>query len=79
MRILFVIAAIVIVFMIARTLLKRPKKTLQQDARKPLEAEKMVRCDHCGLHVPEHEAILTDGHRYCSPEHERQARLGRDG
>jgi uncharacterized protein len=77
MRILFLIAAIVIVFMIARTLLRRPK-SIKRDERKPLGAEKMVRCDHCGLHVPEHEAILDQGRRYCSPEHQQQDRLGRD-
>jgi uncharacterized protein len=34
---------------------------------------KVVRCEHCGLHVPENEAVIADGRRYCSQEH---ARLG---
>jgi uncharacterized protein len=37
----------------------------------------MVRCDYCGLHVPENEALLSDGRRYCSQEHRRLDRLPR--
>ncbi len=34
---------------------------------------RMVRCDHCGLHVPENEAIQGQGRHYCSEEHRRLA------
>ncbi len=30
---------------------------------------RMVRCAHCGVHVPEPEAIRSQGHDYCSAEH----------
>ncbi|MFA7624448.1 MAG: PP0621 family protein [Pusillimonas sp.] len=36
-------------------------------------AEAMVRCAHCGIHMPRSEAVLSDGKTWCSPEH---ARLG---
>jgi uncharacterized protein len=30
----------------------------------------MVRCAHCGLHLPEGDAVKTpDGHRYCTAAH----------
>lgn len=36
------------------------------------QGEKMVKCDVCGLYVPEHEALSggwsDSGHHYCSPE-----------
>lgn len=38
-----------------------------------LPAETMVRCAHCGIHLPRSEALLTDGRTWCGPEH---ARLG---
>ncbi|WP_144630505.1 PP0621 family protein [Bordetella genomosp. 13] len=38
-----------------------------------LPAESMVRCAHCGIHLPRSEALLTNGSTWCSPEH---ARLG---
>ena len=36
-------------------------------------AEAMVRCEHCGIHLPRSEAFLSNGRIWCGPEH---ARLG---
>lgn len=33
----------------------------------------MVECAHCGLHLPESDAITRGGQRYCSAEHAAQA------
>ncbi len=38
-----------------------------------LGAEAMVRCVHCGIHMPRSEAFLSNGQTWCGPEH---ARLG---
>ena len=35
--------------------------------------EAMVRCAHCGIHLPRSEATLIGGNAWCSNEH---ARLG---
>ncbi len=35
--------------------------------------EAMVRCAHCGIHLPRSEALLQGGQTWCSQEH---ARLG---
>lgn len=35
--------------------------------------ESMVRCAHCGIHLPRSEAVLQNGSTWCSVEH---ARLG---
>lgn len=29
----------------------------------------MVRCKHCGIHIPESEAIKNGDHHYCSRAH----------
>jgi len=29
----------------------------------------MVPCAHCGMHVPQSEAVQRDGHSYCSAAH----------
>jgi len=34
--------------------------------------EDMVQCAQCGVHLPRSESLLTRGHYYCSPEHQRQ-------
>lgn len=38
-----------------------------------ITAEKMVRCEQCGLHLPLSEATLVEEHIWCSPAH---AKLG---
>ena len=39
-------------------------------AHMPTTPENMVRCAHCGLHLPEGEAVKTvDGYRYCTAAH----------
>lgn len=36
----------------------------------PPQLEAMVRCSHCGLHLPSSEAVLgLDGKPYCCPMH----------
>ena len=35
--------------------------------------ENMVRCAHCGIHLPQSDAVRIDGRIWCSQEH---ARLG---
>ena len=34
--------------------------------------EDMVRCQHCGVHLPRSESLTTRGHFYCSADHQRQ-------
>ncbi len=43
--------------------------TKHQSPKKPGEIAQMVRCEKCGLHIPEDEAIMDQEHYYCSVEH----------
>ena len=38
---------------------------------KPPVAENMVRCVHCGVNVPQTEAIFSRGEYFCGDEHRR--------
>ncbi|EGP47094.1 PP0621 family protein [Achromobacter insuavis] len=49
----------------------RPQGKAGQPAARAPEA--MVRCAHCGIHLPRSEALLQGGQTWCSQEH---ARLG---
>lgn len=35
----------------------------------PAAPESMVRCAHCGIHLPRSEAVLQNGLTWCSAEH----------
>jgi uncharacterized protein len=39
----------------------------------PPPAERMVACVHCGLNLPQSEALESGGGFYCSEEHRRLA------
>lgn len=37
-------------------------------------AERMVRCAHCGVNLPQSESLAADGKYFCCEEHRRLAR-----
>lgn len=41
----------------------------KNDVRQKDTVEDMVRCAHCGVHLPRSESIQSDGKFYCSMEH----------
>lgn len=64
-RLLFLAAIIAIVYW----LLRMYRKQLPKEGDASAQAEDMVRCAHCGVHLPKHECILADGKCYCSEAH----------
>lgn len=56
----------------AERLGKAAKKTGQPAKPEDMShAEAMVRCQHCGIHLPRSEAFLSNGKTWCGPEHAR--------
>lgn len=53
-------------------LLKSYQKQLPENEDVPSEVEDMVRCVHCGVHLPKHESILAGGEYFCSEAHRRE-------
>jgi uncharacterized protein len=51
-----------------------PERAARDGARAGVD--ELVRCAHCGVHVPRVEAQTLDGRHFCSREH---ARLGASG
>lgn len=62
-RLLLIIVIVAVICLLIRSY---HKQAPQQD--KP-SAEDMVRCAHCGVHLPKGESIEVDGHFFCSTEH----------
>ncbi|MDD3324373.1 MAG: PP0621 family protein [Sulfurospirillaceae bacterium] len=60
MKILIFIAILVIIYMVFF------KKTKGKE--KKIEGEAMVECEKCSTFVSDKEAIIKDGHFYCSKE-----------
>lgn len=54
--------------MTRRWLASLEQKKQQQDASR---IETMVSCAHCGLHIPQKEALQAQGKYFCSEEHRK--------
>ena len=46
----------------------------EPQSRPRVRVANMVRCAHCGLHVPASESLQAGDRRYCCPEHLRADR-----
>ncbi len=66
-RLLFLLAVIIVVYLLLKSYRKQPPK---QDVS--TSAEEMVRCAQCGVHLPKSESILAGGNYYCSDAHRRE-------
>lgn len=62
-RLLFLIGIAAVVYLLIRAYRKnstQQSKTVEED---------MVRCAHCGVHLPKGESIQSDGQFFCGTEH----------
>lgn len=70
LRIFVILLAVAIVWFAVRTYLGHEKSAFKE--RRPPKAIDMVRCSHCGTHLPKDEALVRDGHYFCSKAHLQQ-------
>ncbi len=62
---------IVIAFFLVLKGFKRLSRGQDGRAARNEPAERMVVCDHCGVHLPESESVTNGAKQYCSDEHRR--------
>jgi len=62
-RLLFLIGIAAVIYLLIRAY---RKNSAQQSKT---VAEDMVRCAHCGVHLPKGESVQSDGQFFCSTEH----------
>ena len=61
-QVLILIAVITLVYLIARSA-RKPKANLSK------KSTEMVKCEKCGLNLPESEAIQSGSYWFCSENH----------
>lgn len=72
LRILIIVAVVwLAVHLVRRALAQRRAR---QEERPPGQIPRMLPCTHCGVYVPESQAVFADGKPYCSEEHRRADR-----
>ncbi|HLE66605.1 MAG TPA: PP0621 family protein [Burkholderiales bacterium] len=67
--ILLVLALFLLIWLVRSALAGRARR----DAQPPTGEGRgeLVRCAHCGVHLPRSESLSAGGHQYCSEEHGR--------
>jgi uncharacterized protein len=70
------ILLIAIAFAAAYWLLRNHRRRADRHAQRPADsqAEDMVNCAHCEVHLPRGEGIVSGVRYFCSAEHEREFR-----
>lgn len=73
-RMLFILVLLLVGFLLLKSW-QRKQKLKQHHKTTSGRTDKntrMLRCQHCGLHVPEQEAFSQGGKHFCSLEHMQQ-------
>ena len=75
-KIILLVLGLLLVFWILRTYRRRVDRG--GESGPPAAGEAMVRCAHCGVHLPRSESLTTRGSFYCCAEHQQAHQAGRD-
>ena len=70
MTLIRILLIALVVWLLLRMLKNWANQQVAPKKAKP-QIETVVRCQHCGLHIPKQEAIQSDNKYYCSQEHLR--------
>jgi uncharacterized protein len=57
------------------TIIKRALASRRKPPPDKPAVSKMVACAHCGVHIPESEAVHDGDRRYCCEEHRRKTHI----
>jgi uncharacterized protein len=68
-KLLLLVLVGVVFYVVWKGLARRARTGRARRAR--ADAERMVGCRQCGVHLPISEAIEADGNHFCSEEHRR--------
>jgi len=73
MRILVLLAIGLLLYIIISSLLRKSRNLSPSSTT----SERMVRCEHCGLHIVEKEALEDNHQHFCSNQHLEEHRQSR--
>ena len=63
--------------MVKNYLRKQELRSAAEARRKPQAPARIVKCEQCGVHLPEPEACAADDRWFCSDEHRQRWLLGK--
>lgn len=73
MKFLLLLAFVLLVVWLLRSGRRRTDASAADTPSAPPGPQEMVRCAHCGVHLPHGDALVGRIGLYCSPEHRQLA------
>jgi len=73
MKFLLFLAIVLVVVWLWRSGRRNEQRSDQAAPQAPPGPQEMVRCAHCGVHLPHGDAVVGRIGLYCSPEHRQLA------
>ena len=70
-RLLVIAALIYLAWRVVKNLLSQANRRDNSAPGSGQDAQAMLKCAQCGVHVPAPEAFTHNGRRFCSQEHQR--------
>lgn len=70
-RLILLVVAAVVVYWLLKSFRRQLPGEHQPGDEVSGQAEDMVRCVHCGVHLPKRESILAGDRYFCSEAHRR--------
>lgn len=70
-RLLLLVVIAAAVYWLLRSYRKKLRRDEDRGEAAAGQAEDMVRCAHCGVHLPKRESIQADGKFFCGEAHRR--------
>ncbi|MBI5659466.1 MAG: preprotein translocase subunit YajC [Nitrosomonadales bacterium] len=70
-RLLLLVVIAAVVYWLLRSYRNKLRREEKRDEAAAGQAEDMVRCAHCGVHLPKRESIREDGIFFCGEAHRR--------
>jgi formylmethanofuran dehydrogenase subunit E len=77
-RILFWLGLAALIYaaiVVARSKRKRSYRSAERKQPTEYSSVRMIKCEVCGTHFPEDEAVLGDGRSFCSEKCRKTARM----
>ncbi len=71
MKLLLLVAGFLLVYWVLKAYGRGLRKPDPSQSAQQVSGEDMVRCSHCGVHLPRSESISAQGQSFCSEEHRR--------
>ncbi len=71
MKYLVLLVVLVIAYGVWRSQRQAAVRQARRPAAAPRQLQTMVACAHCGVHLPQADAVLAEGLPYCSEAHRR--------